>query len=100
MYYVRIKAKRSLVRTTESTLQFHSAPSNSTQNILHVHISENSLFRAAALQQRQNVDAAGCRTFLSGLINISVLIFCKFLPEASRFVVAALHTLTSPFLRT
>jgi hypothetical protein len=46
------------------------------------------------------MDAVGCRTIFSGLINMFVFdIFLKFLVGASRLVVDTLHPLAPPCLR-
>jgi hypothetical protein len=72
---------------------------NIAQNILHIHISENEFFSTTTVQQSQNVDSVGFRTFLVGWLACSSLIFCKFVVGAFRFVVGALHPLALPCLR-
>jgi len=51
-----------------------------------------------AVQQRQYVDALGCRTLCSELINIFVFDILQICAGCVRSDVSALHTLTAPWL--
>lgn len=59
---------------------------------IHTHTSENGMFPAKSVQQRQQVYLAGCRAFFNWLVACLSWMFC-------RFLVVALHPLSLPWLR-
>jgi len=83
------KDKKGLCQDNKlSTLILHTTLSNAEKKILRVLCIRfrKWVVSSHVVRQIQHVDDAGCRAFfVSGLI--SMLIFCKFLVGASRFVV-------------
>ena len=99
MYYVCISIKSAFVSTTKSTRYLHvDGLRNIAQNMgMYTYFLTMKCFQARRVQQRQHVDAVGCRTFFGGLSACQSFMFCRFLVDASRFVAAAVR-LHSPCL--
>jgi hypothetical protein len=85
-------------RPKQRPCQQHTSNTLITQFVLHrftkhlarTDIFENKRFATTVAQQRQQVDAAGCRTFSLVVRSAHLpLIFCKLLVGTSRFVVRA-----------
>jgi hypothetical protein len=55
-----------------NTLITHCTLHHCTKHIAQAYTFENEFYPAKAIQQRQHVDAAGCRTFIRGLITMFV----------------------------
>ena len=52
-----------------------------TKPAYHTYVFENGLFPTMAVQQRQHLDAVGCRRFLGGRSASLSLMFCRFLVD-------------------
>ena len=101
-YYVCVSEKCAFVKAANSPFWLNNALRSITllkTSYIYTHIFENKLFPTTAVQQRQHVDAVGCRTFLVAAWSACLaLTFWKFLQVATRFVRGEAHPLAPPWL--